>query len=347
MNYNLTMNNETLKNYQKKLVEEICKHIGIEKQADVIAQIIGSSISSAYKKINLDTAFSFDEIVLLANYFNLSLDQLYAKNASKCSIQMDALRKMPEHPKDYLLNIIQHLNSLTKLSKPSYINLAGEVPIFHFMTFPRLFAFKLYSWNYASWSIPAFKSRFDIDAYLRDKELVQLMEKCAHIYYHFSGIEIWNIRLLDITLDQIKFFIQMNMFKDRNSVHLIVNDLEKFIEHLLSMCESATKRFETQTNYNKSAIKIYINEFIHSNEVISVQSDEANFVFASIDAPNFIISSDPKFTQHLKKWLENTVKHSTQISGEGEKERKKLFNNLFKKLERSTMEINSLLDINY
>lgn len=341
------MNNETSKIYQKKLVQELSKHIGIEKQAVVIAQIIGSSISSAYKKINLDTSFSFNEVVLLANFFNVSLDQLYSKNASKCSIQMDALRKMPEHPKDYLLNIIQHLNSLTKLSKPSYINLAGEVPIFHFMTFPRLFAFKLYSWNYGSWSIPAFKGQFDVDIYLRDSELIQLMEKCAHTYYHFSGIEIWNIRLLDITLDQIKFFIQLNMFKDRNSVNLILTDLEKFTEHLLGMCESATKRFETHSNYNKSAIKIYINEFVHSNELIAVHSDEGNFIFASIDTPNFIISSDPKFTQHLMKWLENTIKHSSQISGEGEKERKKLFNNLFQKLDRNKKEIYSLLDIYY
>ena len=168
---------------------------------------------------------------------------------------------------------------------------------------------------------------------IKDIELIGAMEKCAHTYYHFSGIEIWNIRLLDNTVDQMKFFIQLKMFKDKNTVRIILSDLEKFIEHLLKMCEQATKRFETRTNFNKSTIKIYMNEFIHSN--------------ASIDTPNFIRTSDPKFNQHIHKWLENTIKHSTQISNEGEKDRKNLFNNLFQKLDRGVKEINNLLEIYY
>ncbi len=137
------------------------------------------------------------------------------------------------------------------------------------------------------------------------------------------------------------------MFKDKNTVRIILSDLEKFIEHLLKMCEQATKRFETRTNFNKSTIKIYMNEFIHSNEIISVNSNEGHFVSASIDTPNFIRTSDPKFNQHIHKWLENTIKHSTQISNEGEKDRKNLFNNLFQKLDRGVKEINNLLEIYY
>lgn len=342
------MKNEgNLKEYHQKLMEELNKRTGLEKQVDVISKILGLSRSSVYKKINMNIAFSFFEVLTLAEHFEISLDQLSNRKSSYVAFQMDALRKMPEHPKDYLLNLLQHLNLLTKLTNLNYINLAGEVPIFHFMTFPNLFAFKLFSWNYGSWTIPRFLDQFDLESYTKDLELLGAMEKCAHTYYHFSGIEIWNIRLLDITIDQIKFFIQLKMFKDRNTVKLILSDLENFTDHLLRMCESATKRFETRTNINKSTIKIYMNEFIHSNEIISVNSDEGQFVFASIDTPNFIRTSDPKFNQHMHKWLENTIKHSTQISGEGEKDRKNLFNNLYQKLDRGTKEINSLLEIYY
>jgi hypothetical protein len=143
---------------------------------------------------------------------------------------------MPLHPMDFIQNLQNHLNQLTSLKNLSYINLAGEIPIFHFMPFHKLFAFKLYAWNFTSWSIPKYEDKFDLNIFLNDEALMHAIDKCAHTYYHFSGIEIWNIRLLDITLDQIKFFIQLNMFKDRNSVYLILTDLEKFTEHLLGMC---------------------------------------------------------------------------------------------------------------
>lgn len=342
------MKNEgNLKEYHRKLMEELNKRTGLEKQVEVISKVLGLSRSAAYKKINMNIAFSFFEVMTLAEHFEISLDKLSTRKSSYVAFQMDALRKMPEHPKDYLLNLLQHLNALTKLTNLNYVSLAGEVPVFHFMTFPNLFAFKLFSWNYSTWRIPSFLNQFDLESYIKDIELIGAMEKCAHTYYHFSGIEIWNIRLLDNTLDQMKFFIQLKMFKDKNTVRIILSDLEKFIEHLLKMCEQATKRFETRTNFNKSTIKIYMNEFIHSNEIISVNSNEGHFVFASIDTPNFIRTSDPKFNQHIHKWLENTIKHSTQISNEGEKDRKNLFNNLFQKLDRGVKEINNLLEIYY
>ncbi len=54
-----------------------------------------------------------------------------------------------------------------------------------------------------------------------------------------------------------------------------------------------------------------------------------------------------KMTAYAKSWLHKTKKHSTQISGEGEKERRVLFEKLFSKMEKSRIEIDSLLNYVY
>ena len=52
-------------------------------------------------------------------------------------------------------------------------------------------------------------------------------------------------------------------------------------------------------------------------------------------------------TRYAKSWLLKTKKHATQISGEGEKERRVLFEKLFSKMEKSRIEIDSLLNYIY
>jgi hypothetical protein len=137
------MKNEgNLKEYHRKLMEELNKRTGLEKQVEVISKVLGLSRSAAYKKINMNIAFSFFEVMTLAEHFEISLDKLSTRKSSYVAFQMDALRKMPEHPKDYLLNLLQHLNALTKLTNLNYVSLAGEVPSISLYDISKPFCFQ-------------------------------------------------------------------------------------------------------------------------------------------------------------------------------------------------------------
>ncbi|NOT36082.1 MAG: hypothetical protein HOP11_01750 [Saprospiraceae bacterium] len=182
---------------------------------------------------------------------------------------------------------------------------------------------------------------------MNDPSLVDEMEKCAHTYYHFSGVEIWNFRMIDITIDQIKYFIPFKVFKNKNAAIEILDELEEFIYHLEKICTTGTKRFETKDALNKSNLKVYINEILNSNEVILVTSDQGDTVFSTIDTPNFIRTSETRMINHIKTWLKTTVKHSTQISGEGEKDRRIMFEKIHSKFQKAKLEIRSLLDYVY
>lgn len=180
--------------------------------------------STAYKKINRKILFSVDELTMIIQHFQISIDSLMPHKSSPVPFQSDALRKMPENPVSYLSNLIRHLDIITSWQKVSYIYLAGEVPIFHYMPFKSLFMFKLFAWEYAVWDMPGRSGRFDLDVYLNSQELLKATNRCVHTFYKFSGTEIWNIRMIDLTIDQILYFIPMKTFKSKLVVKTLLRN---------------------------------------------------------------------------------------------------------------------------
>lgn len=153
--------------------------------------------------------------------------------------------------------------------------------------------------------------------------------------------------MLDLTIDQILYFIPMKTFKSKEVVKRLIQELGDLVAHLQNICDTATKKIETEQALNKSSVKIYMNELLHSNDVVLISSDHAELLFSSIDSPNFMRTSEARMCKHIKTWLGNTIRHSTQISGEGEKERRVLFEVLRNKLDKGKREINALLDYYY
>lgn len=327
-----------------KTLEHLCPN---ENLVDRLSKVLGCARSTAYKKINRKILLSADELLLIVQHFQISMDSLISHKSSPVPFQSDALRKMPERPVSYLLNLIRHLDTMTSWQKVGYIYLAGEVPIFHYMAFKSLFMFKLYVWEYAAWEMPGRTGRFDLEAHLRSEELTRAINRCIQTYYQFSGIEIWNIRMIDLTIDQLLYFIPMKAFKSRMVVNTLIAELEDLVYHLENICDTATKRIETKESLNKSKVKVYMNELLHANDTILITSDHAELIFSSIDSPNYIRTSDVRMCRHIKNWLNNTIRHSTQISGEGEKERRVLFEVIKKKVEKGKREIKALMDYYY
>ncbi len=341
------MKNPDWKKFQSDFLESLSARTGSVKLVDALAHATGKTNHAAYKKIRNDSMLGIDELIILARTFDLSIDQFLGHRSAPVPFMSDAIRKMPEEPADYLMNLQKHLKLLTHATGLHYLTLAGEVPIFHMMPFPRLFALKLFAWNFTNWSIHRFEDKFEPDVYLKDRELTGIVEKLAHTYYQFPGTEIWNIRMLDIIIDQIKYFVHIGVFHNKKIVSEILSELFDLVDHLKRICTTGAKRFETKESLHKSNVKIFMNEIVYSNEISFVSSDQGDFVFIAADSPNYLRSSDPRMTAHIKKWLVRTMNHSTQISGEGEKERRVLFEKISQKFLKAKTEIDSLCNYVY
>ncbi|MFZ1381024.1 MAG: helix-turn-helix domain-containing protein [Saprospiraceae bacterium] len=338
---------QIISKFQQDLLNRLKTCIGSKKLNLELEELLSISSNSAYKKMNGISPLSLEEIFIITQKYQLSVDEFFYSRTSPIPFFSDAIRKMPEHPRDYMLNLTKYMSQLSQSAEMTYITLAGEVPIFHFMPFKELFAFKLYAWNFTNWSVKEFEKKFELKKFLSDEQLQSTINKCAHTFYHFSGIEIWNIRMLDFTVDQIKYFIQLQAFQTKDHAKTVTNQLFDLLDHLENICISGTKRFETKEELNKSSVKIYMDEIMHSNEIIYVNTNTMDHIFTSIDSPNFIRTSDRRYANYIKEWLMKSISHSSQISGEGMKERTIMIEKMRTKLQRAHDEILMNLDIVY
>ena len=334
--------------FQRKLVDTLLHNCRDRNDLiEILMKLLDCARSTAYKKINLKLGLSIDDILLIASRFDLSMDFFMAHKSRPIPFLSDALIKLPEHPISFLQNIMKHLDFLTKLPNVHYTYLAGEVPIFHYMAFKKLMAFKFFMWQYTSWGIHTPKNLLDLEQLTNNKELEYAIETCIHTFYHFSGVEIWNIRMIDTAIDQIQYFIPMKAYKKKQEIMEIYYELDELITHLENICITATKRIESKEMLNKSKVKIYMNELVHSNDAILVTSDVGNMLFATIDNPNFIRTNEERMINHMETWLNRTILHSTNISGESEKQRRVLFSILRYKLDKAKSEIENLIRTHY
>lgn len=336
------------KEFQKRFLDQIKSRIGGEEiLASHLSMTLGIGLNAAYKKVQQTTLLSLNDIILLSKAYQISVDQLLPFDFSPIPFLADGVRRQPESYSDYFVNIKNHLEKLIYLKDVKFINLSGEAPLFHFLLFPKLLSFKLYAWNFTSWMLDKYKRELDLSIVDRDTELKANVEDCLKIYYRFEGIEIWNSRMLDITMDQIKYFIQLRKFKNRHEVMELVNSVYDMADHLSNITSMGIKKAETNQYLSKAKVEVYLNELVYSSDVFYVFSRDVEAVFINYNPPNLIRTTDKRFAGYTKNWLTETLKHSSLISKEGELERSELNHTMNTKLDRAKKEIEGLLILKY
>ncbi|MBK9271339.1 MAG: hypothetical protein IPM48_07055 [Saprospiraceae bacterium] len=330
--------------FQLRLLGNIKSQVGDHNFAKWLSEALDISITAAYKKINAQNKLTVSDLMDLTSKVQFSLDQAMASKLSPIPFMSDAIRRTPEHPAEYFQNLANHLQFLKELKDLKYMFLANEVPIFHFMCFPELIYFKLFVWNYTVWQkdFGTKGLKYDPEPFRRDQGLSDAILNCKSIYYTFPGIEIWNNRMFDLILDQIKYFVHLRSFRSKNDITALLDELFKLWKHLENMAESATK--PNQADPSKSpSIRIYNNDLISSSETILVNSSLVNLLFLSVDYPNIIRTHDKRMIDHARNWLNQTLKHCNLISGEGERERQEVLQIYRIHFEKAEEEIQALM----
>lgn len=309
--------------------------------------ILKLSKSGAYKKLNGESNLSLEDTIKLSRHYGFSIDQFIAERHNPIPFYVDAIRRQPSSYDEYLRNINTHFEFIRGCKKVQVSYITNEVPVFHYLQFPLLFYFKLFVWNHTSWQMPQRPHRFSLSEFINDSLLNSLMKSMLKEYFGYDGMEMWNIRFLDITLDQIKYYAHSGIFENKEDILSIFKEVEKMSRHLKKMAEVGYKFNLEKPEEKLGHLTVHMNELVASTNIIYVNADNYNYVFTTFDPPNFIRSSDDRFCIYTENWINMTKKHSLLISGAGERERERTFRLITKKIERAKQELEGILSYIY
>ena len=297
-----------------------------ESLVDVMADVLGISTDSAYRRIREETALSFPEFAALCDHYQISFD-VSSSSTPRVSFRYSDFSP-PDGFKNYLKSILNDLEAIYHSSSKHITYAALDIPIFHYFKYPNLTAFKLLYWQKAIINDPQYQhKKFSQDVVTQEE--VEMAERVNYLYYRIPTTEIWNLNTIDGLLNQVRFLWESGNFESEESFTGVIEDLLKMLHDLEGYATRSLKVPETPD----SSYQFYQCEIEIGGNYVLVNRNEQMVIYKAMHTFNTIITNDEKFSQATSLWIENLMRKSVLISGVGEKHRYLFFKKIYQKVE--------------
>lgn len=300
-----------------------------------LAKTLNLGLGAVYKRLKGETLLDIGEIALLTEQYNLSLNGIFQPEKGKVSFEFPAMRQSIRQLEQYLSSILDLLNWAQRLPDIQVYYSTAEIPVFHYMHFPELCAFKLYMWNRTTWELPEWEDKpFSLEPFLENRRLQRLREEIITGYNRLPGTEFWPVSMLDNTLNAIDYCLESGAFARTDDVAVLREQVGQLMQHQKEMAKRGVKFSPgAQPDSTSAAFTAYHNEIAHTNITILLEWNKGRMAFATFDNPNFMHTTEPEFTQYAADWFAKLRKRSLLISKEGEKHRNRFFDLLHRHIE--------------
>ena len=316
------------------------KHLsqGSYSFADELAEILGLSADSVYRRIRGETALSVDELLKICRYYKVSPDILNESATGFVNFHYNLLQSEQDF-ESYLTSFLISLQMLKKAGKVAQIIYAADdVPIFHHFNYPEHSAFKMFYWMKSVLNIETFAGeKFSYET-IRP-EILELGKEIYNTYCQVPAIEIWTEESLNSTLNQILYCWESGLFKNPKDVALIIEQTYKMIDLIQKQAEVGAKTLDIKHTDN---FQMYHTDIQIGNNCVLVTAGEQKMVYIRHQTFNTLRSTNPNFCKETEQWLNNEIRKAMPISGVAEKQRYQFFQKVRHKIDKLASKIGYL-----
>ena len=309
----------------KHIKDHLPAHLSL---VDEIAEILHVSNDSAYRRIRCDKPVSFEEVAILCIHYKISLDQFLHLNSKSIIFTGLPEASAEDDFLQYLKTFLTNIKYIHSYQKKHLFYLAKDVPSLTYFQLPELASFKFFVWRRSVLFDPSLKrKKFSLQT--DDSKYHQISKQIIKLYLQIPGTEIWNLDAVTITLQQLNFYRESDLFESSADYMLVLDQYLALINHIEIQAESG-KKFLIGEQPADDAVQfnLFYNELALGDNTVLAELDDLKVTFLNHSVIHFISTTDKKFNDHTYASIMNLISKSTQISGTGEKERTKFFNSL-------------------
>lgn len=307
-----------------------------------VAITLNVSLDSAYRRIRGEKLLDFDEISLLCQGFNISIDEFFCLNSGTILFQTGTKPSQKDALKQWMEDVYKQLYYINSYPKRHLYHLIKDLPPFYYFFHPILARFKFFFWTKSI--LPLGHAPLEKFC-LNQKELFkyeELSQRIIRAYAKVPSTEIWNKDALNTTLRQIETYHEMGWIENKETTKLIYSSVLDVIGHLEKMAIQGKKSLLGQNPLSEHGeFQLYLNDIVSGDNTLLVELGESKITYLNHSVIYFVGSKDTGFNELVFRNIENVIKKSSLMSGSGEKERTQVFNKLRKKvyLKIETMDI--------
>ncbi len=300
---------------------------------DEVADLLGISNDSAYRRIRGEKPLSFEEIKVLCEHYKMSLDQLFHLNNDSILFSGPLTNNDNFGIESYLEHLLAQANYFNSFEHRELFYNGKDMFIFHCFGFHDLTVFKIFFWMKTILQYPMEGKEIILLETIRES-IFKITTRIIDAFNKLPLTEIWNDDNLNATLRQVDYYRQSKIFpSDEYALNIYKNMLE-MVNHIEKQAEAGCKfPLGGKPNAASPSYKFYFNEFILGDNCNMAVLNNTKVVYINHSTLNIIMTKDPVFTEYIYQHLQNIMRKSTLMSLVGEKDRKKFFNRMREKIE--------------
>lgn len=319
--------------FQNVLLQEIKSVLPKRKSLnDAIATALDISYDAAHRRTSLKSKFSLEESLLLARYFNLSLDALFGMSQRQfVSIEKTMQITNEKELQEYFENSYNSLLPLLNTKNCEVYYSAKDIPIFYTLGSSCLSKFKFYVW--LKLLDKSFRNK-SFEKYHPSLSITQSAKKLGELYQGLSATEIWDTTTINSTLKQIHFYYKAGQVTLEKAITLC-EDLRELLNEISLKVVS-----------KKYSFKLYYNELLLMNNNVLVITPEKQSLFVPSSMLSYFRTSDRLTCMEAKRYFDKQLYHSKLLNTTGEKEQNIFYNKMIQKVEalKKMIEAENVLD---
>jgi hypothetical protein len=305
--------------FQKQLLDKLQSELPKGTSLnEAIVTALDISYDAAHRRTSFKSKFSLDESVLLAKYYNLSLDQLF-ENTKKQIIAVEKTKPINNEKdlKTYFDDSFATLSPLLNQKDCHILYSAKDIPLFYTLENNLLSRFKMYAW--LKLLDPSMDSK-GFESFSLRVETLESAKALGKIYKNLNTTEIWDTTTINSTLKQIHFYNQAGHVSNTTALQLC-KDLKELISTIIEQVKPNSK------NYH-----FYYNELLLMNNNVLVSTPNRQSLFVPFTILSYYQSSDKTTCQQAEEFLQKQLQSSKLLNTSGEKERLTFFNKIYSKI---------------
>jgi len=313
-----------------------------ENMVDVVSELLSVSRDSAYRRIRGETALIFDEMILLAAHFEISIDAIVMMNEQFQTVNF--------HYQRYGINFLDYMEFIErefKMYKPGkdfqIIYSAKDYPSHYNFLFPELAVFKAFFYTRVLWAddlMEDFKFDFDnIYNILQAAGLKKIGDRILNFYLQRNSTEIWNIESLNGHINQLRYCWESGLFTDKANALLLLRKTREMINHISKQAAKGYKYLPGEIEKPGGKYDLYYIDAVQLEHTIWREVDGAQKTYLLYNTGDYLLTSNEKFCNRTERYLKNLIRKSTLISKTGEKARHQLFNKIKEDIAQLISEI--------
>lgn len=321
---------ELQKNFFERIKRKLPPHVAM---VDTVSELLGISSDSAYRRIRGEKQLDFEEVSILSNAFNVSLDELIHIKKETFLFSGRITANDDFTYQNWLELCVYHLERIKAYNPNHLYYLAKEVPFYYYFLIPEVAAFKSFFFmkfflHYEEWREEKFTLDDDYGEYLK------LTTKISRLFGEIPSTEIWSIENITSTLHQIEYCRATGYMPSDSDTLTLFDKIDEMINHIERQAECGYKLQSGVAECTTGpGFRMFINDITMGDNMQLIKLGDTQLTYINHSIINFITTFDVDFNTYTKQAFEAIAHKSTPITIENQRDRLVFFNRLKAKVD--------------